>query len=273
MTSSGSEATGGPGFSWGRVWRLFSNHRGQVATVLALVLATAILGIINPLLVQVVFDDALFPAGELAPDVGLLVALSATMLAITFLSTGLGVWQTFVANRLGQGVLRELRDKVYPHLQSLSLSFYASTRTGDLQSRITNDVGGVQTAVSSTLTSILSNSVTFLAAVVAMLVLSWQLTLLALVTVPLFVWATRIVGRKRRELTGQAQAATATMNVITQETLTASGFTLTRLFGQQDREVAKFEEANLELAGIATRQQVLGQAFFTVVGASSAHRR
>ena len=267
MTSSGSEAMGGPGFSWGRVWLLFHNHRGQVATVLALVFATAILGIINPLLVQVVFDDALFPAGELAPDIGLLVALSATMLAITLLGTGLGVWQTFVANRLGQGVLRELRDKVYRHLQSLSLSFYASTRTGDLQSRITNDVGGVQTAVSSTLTSILSNSVTFLAAVVAMLVLSWQLTLLALVTVLLFVWATRIVGRKRRELTGQAQAATATMNVITQETLTASGFTLTRLFGQQDREVAKFEEANLELAGIATRQQVIGQAFFTVVGA------
>ena len=267
MAGSPSDRSDASGFSWRRVWRLFSHHRGRVATVLILVFFTAVLGIINPLLVRVVFDDALFPGGELTPNVGLLVALSVTMLAITFVSTGLGVWQTFVANRLGQGVLRELRDKVFRHLQSLSLSFYAATRTGDLQSRITNDVGGVQTAVSSTLTSILSNSVTFGAAVVAMVVLSWQLTLLALATVPLFVWATRIVGRKRREFTGQAQAATATMNVITQETLTASGFTLARLFGQQDREIAKFEEANLELAGIATRQQVIGQAFFTVVGA------
>jgi len=267
MTGTASKAQAGSAFGWARVWRLFGGHRGQVATVLALVFVTAILGIVNPLLVRVVFDDALFPAGRLAPNVGLLVSLSVTMLAITFVATGLGVWQTFVANRMGQGVLRELRDSVFRHLQSLSLSFYASTRTGDLQSRITNDVGGVQTAVSSTLTSILSNSVTFVAAVVAMLVLSWQLTLLAVVTVPLFVVATRIVGRKRREFTGRAQAATASMNVITQETLTASGFTLTRLFGQQDREIAKFEEANLELADIATRQQVIGQAFFTVVGA------
>ena len=156
----------------------------------------------------------------------MLITLSVVMLAITLVGTGLGVWQTVAANRLGQDVLRQLRNRVYQHLQSLSLSFYASTRTGELQSRITNDVGGAQTAVSTTLTSILSNAVTFLAAVVAMVVLSWQLTLLALVTVPLFVWATRSVGRKRREFTGQAQAATATMNVITQETLTSSGFTL-----------------------------------------------
>ena len=267
MTSTTSQNKAGSGFSWARVWRLFSSHSGQVATVLTLVLFTAILGIINPLLVQVVFDDALFPGSGLAPDVGLLVTLSLTMLAITFVGTGLGVWQTFVANQLGQNVLRELRNKVFRHLQSLSLSFYASTRTGDLQSRITSDVGGVQTAVSSTLTSILSNSVTFIAAVIAMLVLSWQLTIVALVTVPIFVAATRIVGRKRREFTGQAQAATATMNVITQETLTVSGFTLARLFGQQNREIARFEEANLELADVATRQQVIGQAFFTVVGA------
>jgi ATP-binding cassette subfamily B protein len=265
---TGAESgTNSQGFGWHRVWGLFGAHRGQVATLLALVLVASVLGVINPLLTQVVFDDALFPAGGSGPDIGLLVALATVMLGITFVGTGLGVWQTYAANRLGQKVLQELRNRVYQHLQSLSLSFYASTRTGELQSRITNDVGGAQTAVSTTLTSILSNAVTFVAALVAMVLLSWQLTLLTLITVPLFMWATRTVGRKRREFTGQAQEATATMNVITQETLTASGFTLARLFGQQDREISRFEEANAELADVTTRQQVIGQAFFTVVGA------
>ncbi len=267
MSEDEKDRQDGEGFSWSRVWGLFSGHRAQVFVLLALVLIGSVLGVVNPLLVQVVFDEALFPAAGAGPDIGLLVTLSAVMLGITFAGTGLGVWQTFAANRLGQNVLRELRNRVYQHLQSLSLSFYASTRTGELQSRITNDVGGAQTAVSTTLTSILSNAVTLVAALVAMIVLSWELTLLALVTVPLFVWATRTVGRKRREFTGQAQEATATMNVITQETLTASGFTLARLFGQQDREISRFEEANAALADVATRQQVIGQAFFTVVGA------
>lgn len=257
----------GSGFSWRRVWRLFTGHRGQVATVLILVFVTSILGVINPLLVQRLFDDALFPGSDLPPDIGLLVGLVVTMLAITAAVAGLGVWQTFASNRLGQDVLRELRDRVYRHLQSLSLSFYASTRTGDLQSRISNDVGGVQTAVSSTLTSILSNIVTLIAALIAMVLLSWQLTLLALATVPLFVAATRIVGRKRREYTAQTQANVAAMNVITQETLTPSGFTLARLFGQQEREIERFEKANVELADVTTRQQVIGSAFFTVVQA------
>ena len=121
--------------------------------------------------------------------------------------------------------------------------------------------------MSSTLSSILSNSITFIAAVVAMTILSWQLTLLALATLPLFWWATRAIGSRRRRLTGQAQAATAQMNVLTQETLSVSGFTLARLFGRQDREIDRFEEANTQLADVVTRQQVIGQAFFTVVQA------
>ncbi|MGI9659679.1 MAG: ABC transporter ATP-binding protein, partial [Gaiellaceae bacterium] len=264
-----STATPGPqtGFSWRRVWALFDAHRRAVWVVLTLVLGTSILGVVNPLLIQVVFDDGLFPADRSGPNVTLLVVLCAVMIVIAIAGGALGVYQTFVTNRLGQSVLRDLRDRVYRHLQSLSLSFYASARTGDLQSRISNDVGGVQTAVSSTLSSILSNSVTFLAAVIAMSILSWQLTLLALATLPLFWWATREIGARRRRLTGQAQAATAQMNVLTQETLSVSGFTLARLFGQQDREIGRFEEANTELAAVVTRQQVIGQAFFTVVQA------
>ena len=124
------------GFSWRRVWGLFSGHRARVYLLLVLVFVGSVLGVVNPLLVQVVFDEALFPTAGVGPDIGLLVTLSTVMLGITFVGTGLGVWQTFAANRLGQDVLRELRNRVYQHLQSLSLSFYASTRTGELQSRI-----------------------------------------------------------------------------------------------------------------------------------------
>lgn len=254
------------GFSWGRVVRLFRPHRSRVAAVVVLVLVTSALGIINPLLIQVVFDDALFPAaGE--PDLGLLVGLTVVMLGITVVNGGLGVVQTVVTNRLGQEVLRDLRDRLYGHLQQLSLSFYAGARTGELQSRITSDVGGVQTAVTNTLSSILSNLVTFASAFIAMLVLSWQLTLISLASVPFFVLATRAVGRRRERLTGEAQAATAAMTVITQETLSVSGIVLSRVFGQRDREVGRFRDANRKLADVATRQQVIGQAFFTTVQA------
>ena len=255
----------GDGFSWGRVARLFKPHRTQVGTVVGLVLATSVLGIINPLLIQVVFDDALF--GDGGPDMELLYWLSAIMIAVTFAVGALGVAQTFTTNRLGQTVLRDLRDDLFAHLQRLGLRFYGSARTGDLQSRLTSDVGGVQTAVTTTLSSILSNSVSLASAIVAMLLLSWQLTLVAMATVPIFVLATRAVGRRRELLTGQTQAATSAMNVVTQERLSVSGITLSRLFGRQGNEIARFAEANAELAQSATRQQVIGQSFFTVVQA------
>ncbi|MEL7158563.1 MAG: ABC transporter ATP-binding protein, partial [Actinomycetota bacterium] len=264
MSTTASGST--PGFSWRRVAGLFAPHRGAVGLLLVLVLATSILGVVNPLLIQVTFDDALFPPGG-EPDLRLLVVLSVIMLAVTVLVGGLGVAQTQVGNRLGQRVLRDLRDRVYRHLQDLSLSFYASARTGDLQSRISNDVGGVQAAVTSTLSSILANVVTLLAAVVAMAVLSWPLALLAAATVPIFVVATRFVGARRKRYTSEAQAAIAEMNVLTQETLSVSGFTLSRLFGQQSREIDRFTATNQRIAEVATRQQVIGQAFFTVVSA------
>ena len=254
-------------FSWGRVAGLFAPHRTRVVLVGLLVLGTAVLGIVNPLLIQITFDDGLFPGDGNGADVGLVVTLCVIMLGVTAASTGLGVVQTIATNRLGQDVLRELRDRLYAHLQNLSLSFYASSRTGDLQSRITNDVGGVQTAVTSTLSNILSNVVTFASAVVAMLLLSVPLTALSLATVPFFVFATRVVGRRREAFTRETQAATSQMTVVTQETLSVSGITLAKLFGRQDHEIGRFHDANQRLADVATKQQVIGQAFFTVVQA------
>lgn len=254
-------------FSWSRVAALFRPHRWRVIGVAALVFISAVIGIVNPLLIQRVFDQGLFPSDGSGPDLGLTVTLSVIMLAITFGSTALGVFQTILTNRLGQDVLRDLRDRLYSHLQNLSLSFYSSSRTGDLQSRITNDVGGVQSAVTSTLSNVLSNSVTFLSAVVAMLLLSIPLTLLSLAMVPFFVVATRIVGSKREAFTAENQAATSAMTVVTQETLSVSGITLAKLFGRQDREIDRFHRANERLADVAVKQQVIGQSFFTVVQA------
>jgi ATP-binding cassette subfamily B protein len=262
-----SPAAPSTGFSWGRVAGLFAPHRRRVVGVAALVLVTGMIGIVNPLLIQRIFDRGLFPGAGAGPDLGLVVTLSIVMLVITIGSTLLGVAQTVVTNRLGQDVLRDLRDRLYAHLQHLSVSFYTSSRTGDLQSRITNDVGGVQAAVTTTLSNILSNAVTFASAIVAMLLLSVPLTALSLVMVPFFVVATRIVGRRREAFTAETQAATSAMTVVTQETLSLSGITLAKLFGQQDRELGRFRDANTRLADVAVKQQVIGQSFFTVVQA------
>lgn len=254
-------------FSWSRVAALFRPHLRRVVGVVALVLVSAVIGIVNPLLIQRVFDSGLFPEGGGGPDLDLTITLSIIMLVITLGSTALGVTQTIITNRLGQDVLRELRDRLYSHLQNLSLSFYSSSRTGDLQSRITSDVGGVQAAVTSTLSNVLSNVVTFISAVIAMLLLSVPLTLLSLAMVPFFVVATRIVGKRREAFTAENQEATSAMTVVTQETLSVSGITLAKLFGRQDREIDRFHMANARLADIAVKQQVIGQSFFTVVQA------
>jgi ATP-binding cassette subfamily B protein len=243
--------------------RLFGPHRARVAGVVVLVLVTAVAGIVNPLLIQKVFDDALFPPG--GPDLSLLWTLTVVMIGVAVLTGVLGVVQTVVTNRLGQDVLLDLRNTVYGHLQTLSLRFYGTARTGDLQSRLSSDVAGVQTAVTVTLSSVLSNAVTLVSAVVAMAVLSWPLTIVTVATVPLFVAATRAVGRRREVYTATTQGATADVMTITQETLSVSGVTLSKLYGRQAAETARFGEANRRLAAATTRQQAIGQAFFSVV--------
>jgi ATP-binding cassette subfamily B protein len=258
-----SDAATASEFSWGRLVRLFGPHRARVAAVVWLVLVTAVAGIVNPLLIQKVFDDALFVAD--GPDLSLLWTLTVVMLAVALVTGVLGVVQTVVTNRLGQEVLLDLRNAVYGHLQTLSLRFYGTARTGDLQSRLSSDIGGVQTAVTVTLSSVLFNAVTLVSAVVAMVVLSWPLTIVTVATVPLFVAATRAVGRRREGYTATTQRATADVMTITQETLSVSGITLSKLYGRQGAETARFGEANRRLAAATTRQQAIGQAFFSVV--------
>jgi len=246
-----------------RVVVLFRPYRRQVIGVGLLILVTAGLGVASPLLVREVFDKALFAPGGV--QVKLLVELCAAMIAIPALASALGVAQSYLTNLVGQQVMRDLRGRLFSHLQSLSLRFFTSTRTGEIQSRLQNDVGGLQTVITDTASSLLSNSVILVSTLVAMVILSWQLTLLSLVMLPLFVWLTGRVGRVRRAITGETQGALSEMSAITQESLSVSGVLLTKVFGRQDREAARYDEQNELLARLQVRQQIVGRAFFAVV--------
>jgi ATP-binding cassette subfamily B protein len=248
-----------------RIVRLFRPYRGRTALILVSIMVTSGLGIVNPLLIQVVFDDALFAEG--GPDLSLLYTLVAVMVAIPIVSGALGVGQTYLTNLVGNRVMQDLRDRLYAHLQSMPLAFFTGTRTGEIQSRLANDVGGVQTVVTSTASSILSNVVTVTSSLVAMVVLSWELTVVSLILVPLFVFLTWRVGRVRRAVTAETQESMAEMSAITQETLSVSGILLSKVFERRADEIERYRRANQRLAGLQVRQQMTGQGFFALVQA------
>jgi ATP-binding cassette subfamily B protein len=248
-----------------RIVGLFAAYRGRTGLILASIVVTSALGIVNPLLIEVVFDDALFVEG--GPDLGLLYALVAVMVAIPIVLGVLGVAQTYLTNWVGNRVMQDLRDRLYMHLQSMPLAFFTGTRTGEIQSRLANDVGGVQTVVTSTASSILSNVVTVVSSLVAMVILSWELTAVSLILVPLFVYLTWRVGRLRRAVTAQTQESMAEMSAITQETLSVSGILLAKVFERRADEIERYRRANERLAGLQVRQQMTGQGFFALVQA------
>ena len=243
---------------------LFRPYRFQVISVTVLILITASIGVINPLLIRTVFDSALFPSTG-SPNMNLLWVLAAVMSSVAILNGVMGVIQTYMTNSVGQSVMRDLRDSVYVHLQGMSLGFFTSTRTGEIQSRVSNDVGGIQSVVTSTLTDTVANTVIFISTLVAMLILSWELTIVAVATVPFFFGLTRFVGKRRRAVTSEAQRSMAEVTAITQETLSVSGIMLAKLFGRQTQEMANFHRHNQELSDLAVRQEMIGHSFFAVV--------
>ena len=265
MRSDGRNGDNTTGRGLGRrIVSAFAPYWFKVSVVGALILVTAGLGVVNPVLIRVVFDSALFPPSG-APDLNLLWIIVGVMAAITVATGGLGIVQTFYTNQVGQRVMRDLRDRLYEHLQTLSISFFTDTRTGEIQSRVANDVGGVQNVVSSTVSNVLSNSVIFISTLIAMFVLSWELTLVSMGTVPIFALISKFVGARRRAASSRTQKAAAEVSAITQETLSISGMMLSKLFGQQEREIQRFHEENEQLADLTLQQQMTGRAFFTIV--------
>jgi ATP-binding cassette subfamily B protein len=228
------------------------------------IVVTSALGVVNPLLIKVIFDTALF-CGRSCPNISRLEFLVGMMIAIPVVSGVIGIGQTYLANTVGQRVMQDFRNALYSHLQNMSLRFFTATRTGEIQSRLANDVGGVQEVVTDTASSILSNVVILISTLAAMLILSWQLTALSLFLTPLFVWLTYKVGKARRKIAESTQKSLAELSTITQETLSVSGILLSKAFGRQRFHIDRFREENARLAGLEIRQQMIGRSFFAIV--------
>ncbi len=246
-----------------RVVPLFRPYRARVAAVVGLIVLTSTIGIINPLLIQAVFNKALFVHG--GPNVRLLVILVVIMAVVPVVNGAIGILQTYETTRVGQHVMRDLRDRLYAHLQTLPLAFFTGTKTGEIQSRLANDVGGVQSVVTTTASTILANVVIFVSTVVAMVIISWQLTIVALITVPAFFWLTKAVGERRRRVARSTQESLAAMSALSEETLSVSGVLLAKAFGNQARDSTRYHEENQRLADLEVRQQMIGQGFYAIV--------
>ena len=237
-----------------RIIRLFRPYRRRLGGVCALIVFSAAIGVISPFLLREVLDVAIPEE-----NVGLLTALVAGMVAIPIVTGVIGVWQTLLSNQVGQSVMHDLRTQVYRHLQRLSLAFFTRTRTGEVQSRIANDIGGIETVVTSTATSVLSNVTTVLATVVAMVLLDWRLAAFALALLPLFVWLTKRVGAQRKKVTAERQASLADVSSIVQESLSVSGILLGKTMGRTDDLAVRFETESARLAELEVRSRMTGR--------------
>src|SRR5215212_4658183 len=210
-----------------RIARLFKPYRKRLFVVLALIAFSAIISLASPFLLRRILDHAIPER-----DNSELTLLVAGMIAVSIATGALGVAQTWLSNVVGQRVMHDLRSAVYRHLQRLSLAFFTRTRTGEVQSRIANDIGGVQNVVTSTATSIVSNTTTVIAAVVAMFLLDWRLAVLSLALVPVFVLLTRKVGEQRRRITTDRQKTMADISTMVEESLSVSGMLLGKTMGR-----------------------------------------
>jgi ATP-binding cassette, subfamily B, bacterial len=247
-----------------RIGELFAPHRGALTVTIVLVLISATLSVFPPLLTRAAFDEGLFPPSG-SPNVPVLLQLVSIMVVLWAISAALGVWQTWLTATVGNQVMGSLRVRLFGHLQSMELAFFTRTKTGVIQSRLQNDVGGVAGVLSNTISSVVGNTVTVIAAFVAMLLLSWQLTILAVALLPLLVIAQRRVGQVRARIATKTQESLSEMTAITQEALSVSGILLAKSFNQQDAETGRYAAENENQIRLQVRQQMSGQWFFAIV--------
>jgi ATP-binding cassette subfamily B protein len=244
-----------------RILAFFAPYRSQVVVVLVAILLTSFIGLINPILLKLLIDEAL-PRR----DFGLLNLYVGLMIALPILSGLIGIGQTYLNNVIGQRVMQDLRGALYSHLQSMPLRFFTETRTGEIQSRLANDVGGVQSVVTDTASSVTSNIAIAISTVIAMWIIDWRLTVLSLGLTPFFMYLTYRVGKVRREVSTETQKSLAEMSALTEETLSVSGILLSKTFGQQDNAIRKFRGLNATLAALQIRQAMVGRWFFMIIG-------
>ena len=244
-----------------RILVFFEPYRIQVVIVLSAILATSIIGLINPLLLGLLLDQVII-GGDYA-KLNLYVGLMIVLPIITGL---IGVGQSYLNNVIGQNVMQDLRGALYAHLQSMPLRFFTETRTGEIQSRLANDIGGVQAVVTDTASSLTSNLAIAISTTVAMFLLDWRLALLSLAITPFFLYLTYRVGKVRRQVSSETQKSLAEMTATTEETLSVSGILLSKTFGQQANAIEKFRGQNRRLAKLQIRQAMVGRWFFMIIG-------
>ncbi len=247
-----------------RVVALFRPYRARIGVTAVLVMLGAALGVIPPLIIQRVFDDALFPASG-GVQLSLLSWLVALMIGLYVGSALVGILQTWLTASVGNRVTGDLRIRMFEHLQSMELGFFTRTKTGVIQSRLQNDVGGVSGVLTSTVTSILGNTVTVIASVVAMALIDWRLTLIALAIMPPLIFVQRRVGQVRARIASQTQQSLSELTAITQETLSVSGILLSKAFNRQRTESGRYADENANQIALQVRQTMSGQGFFAVV--------
>lgn len=248
-----------------RVWGFARPYRWDVLGLLLTILIITLLSLISPLLFRDLIDNAI-------PDenVKRLAFLTVGMVAIPIVNGVVGVWQRNLNSRIGEGIIYDLRRTLYAHMQSMSLRFFTQTRTGELMSRMNNDVIGAQRAVSDTTVTIVSNTISVVATLVIMMVIDWRLTLLGVSVLPLFVLPARRIGRVLRELRRESMVHNAEMNATMNETLNISGALLVKLFGREDRELDRFSHDAGAVRDIGIQTAVIGRWFFMMLGVVSA---
>lgn len=244
-----------------RIVSLFRPYRGRLAVVGALVGASSLVGVASPFLLREILDVAI-PQGR----TGLLSLLALGMILTAVVTSVFGVLQTLISTTVGQRVMHDLRTAVYAQLQRMPLAFFTRTRTGEVQSRIANDIGGMQATVTSTATSLVSNLTAVIASVVAMLALDWRLTLVSLLLLPVFVWISRRVGRERKRITMQRQKQMASMAATVTESLSVSGILLGRTMGRADSLTRSFSEESEKLVGLEVRSSMAGRWRMSTIG-------
>ncbi|HEX4705456.1 MAG TPA: ABC transporter ATP-binding protein [Pseudonocardiaceae bacterium] len=237
-----------------RIGRLFTPYRWPIVIVTLIIIASSVVGLASPFLLRAVIDVAL-------PDrnVHLLVLLVSGMVAVAALTSALGVVQTWLSTKTGQQVMHRLRTDVFTHLQRQSIAFFTRTRTGEVQSRITNDIGGMESVVTSTATSIAANLTTAVATSVAMVALSWRLSLISLVVMPPAIYLARKVARMRRAITTQQQRELANLNVTVEEGLSINGVQLAKTMGTGPSLIARFTQSSARLIDLELRSQLAGR--------------
>jgi ATP-binding cassette subfamily B protein len=244
-----------------RIMRLFRPYRGRLAVVGVLVALSSLVSVASPFLLRAILDTAI-PQGR----TGLLSVLALGMIA-TAVATGVfGVLQTLISTTVGQRVMHDLRTSVYERLQRMSLAFFTRTRTGEVQSRIANDIGGMQATVTSTATSLVSNATAVIASVVAMAALDWRLTIVSLLLLPVFVWIARRVGRERKKIATERQKQMASMSAIVTESLSVSGILLGRTMGRADSLTRDFSTESERLVDLEVRSNMQGRWRMAVIG-------